>query len=81
MVVSSVTQMIGNLLDLAVRSMEPSSAADGAPAFRGLYIGREEVGRLLARRAGATPFDAMFAEKAADGDPVHAEESPLFRLM
>lgn len=74
-------QHLDKILDLAVHTMEPSSAEDGSPLFRGLYIGREEVERLLARKPAATPFEAMVAAKDADGDPILAEASPLFQLI
>lgn len=74
-------QHLDKVLDLAVHAMEPSSAADGSPLFRGLYIGREEVERLLSRKPAGTPFEAMHAVKDADGGPIHEEESPLFRLV
>jgi len=74
-------QHLDKILDLAVHTMEPSSAEDGAPSFRGLYIGREEVERLLARKPATGPFEAMVAAADPSGDPIHVEASPLFRLM
>lgn len=67
------------LLDRAVRSMDPTANADGA-GFRGLYIGRDEVGKLLQRKPSATPFEAMVAAAGAGSD-FKAGNSPFLWLM
>jgi SpoVK/Ycf46/Vps4 family AAA+-type ATPase len=68
------------LLDRAVRSMDPAGSGEGAAGFRGLYIGRDEVGRLLQRKPVATPFEAMVAAEEASGDS-NGSCSPLLWLM
>ena len=73
---------IDKILDLAVRCMEPLAAADGSPSFRGLYIGRDEIARLLAKKPAATPFEAMFAAASnGNGNGYANENSPLFWLI
>jgi len=64
------------LLERAVASMD-AAAAENASGFRGLYVGREEVGKLLGREPAATPFGAMPADET--GEP--AAGSPLDRLL
>jgi SpoVK/Ycf46/Vps4 family AAA+-type ATPase len=68
------------LLDRAVRSMDPAGSGEGAAGFRGLYVGRDEVGRLLQRKPVATPFEAMLAAEQASGDS-NGSCSPLLWLM
>jgi SpoVK/Ycf46/Vps4 family AAA+-type ATPase len=72
---------LDRMLAHAVRSMESLSTGDGSPAFRGLYVGLEEVGKLLARSPAATPFSAMREPEDAGAHPVSGEGSPIFWLM
>jgi AAA+ superfamily predicted ATPase len=69
------------MLERAVRTMDNAGGAEGAAGFRGLYVGREEVGKLLQRKPAATPFEAMAVAEQANGDAAFANPSPLFWLM
>ena len=69
------------MLDRAVRSMDPAGAGESAAGFRGLYVGREEVGKLLQRKPAATPFEAMVAAEEANGSAGQSSASPLLWMM
>lgn len=69
------------LLDRAVRTMDAATNAESAAGFRGLYVGRDEVGKLLQRTPAATPFEAMVDADEAYGETSVAVPSPLFWIM
>jgi hypothetical protein len=54
------------MLEYAMRSMDQSGAGEGATSFRGLYISRNEVEKLLQRKPAATPFEVMAASDEAN---------------
>lgn len=73
-------QRLDSVLDNAVCAMGPASDIDGTPSFRGLYISRDEVGRLLARTPAATPF-AVAAPPEAGGTTAIPAASPVSRVV
>jgi ATPase family associated with various cellular activities (AAA) len=65
------------LLDAATRAVQPSRAADGSPAFHGLFLTAEQVGRLLLRAPGAGEFRTPQRILADDLLEVSPGDSPL----
>jgi hypothetical protein len=49
-------QRLDQLLNWAVGAMQPVRGAENAAPFRGLYLSREEIARLLARQPGENQF-------------------------
>jgi AAA+ superfamily predicted ATPase len=70
-------QRLDRLLDWAVKAMQASRGPELAAPFRGLYVSRAEVSRLLTLQPGAPQFPR--ARKASDekSEPSDAGESPL----
>jgi SpoVK/Ycf46/Vps4 family AAA+-type ATPase len=54
------------MLDYALRSMDQAGSGEGATSFRGLYVSRNEVEKLLQRKPAATPFEVMAASDEAN---------------
>jgi hypothetical protein len=68
------------LLEHAMLAMAPTHCSDGSPLFRGLYISRDEVARLLSKEPGSVPFTTMGRTAGESADLISAEESPLLYL-
>jgi len=69
------------LLERAVRSMDSASGTESSAGFKGLYVGREEVGKLLQRKPAATPFEAMLAAEESDNEAARAGPRPIPWMM
>ena len=69
------------MLERAVRSMDSAGGTESSVGFRGLYVGREEVGKLLQRKPAATPFEAMLAADEANGGAAYPGPRPLLWMM
>ena len=69
------------MLEHAVQSMDAAGCAENAAGFRGLYVGRDEVGRLLQRAPASTPFAALAAADEQQGGTTGNGPSPLFWIM
>ncbi|HKV78329.1 MAG TPA: AAA family ATPase [Candidatus Sulfotelmatobacter sp.] len=69
---------LDHLLDLAVRSTLDSS---GPAPFRGLYLDREQVNRLLAREVGAPWFPLVQVSLESTADDLSRGESALARIV
>jgi hypothetical protein len=69
------------MLERAVRSMDSAGGTESTAGFRGLYVGREEVGKLLQRKPAATPFEAMLAADEANNGATFAGPRPLLWIM
>ncbi len=54
------------MLEYALRSMDQAGSGEGANSFRGLYVSRNEVEKLLQRKPAATPFEVMAASDEAN---------------
>jgi len=69
---------LDHLLDLAVRSTLGSS---GPAPFRGLYLDREQVNRLLSREVGTPRFPLVQASLEPMADDLPSGESGLARII
>src|SRR6266704_3178589 len=69
-------QRLDQLLEWALDTMQSAGRQIASPAWRGLYIGDDEVRRLLERAPGESPF---FGQRPAGNSLTW--ESPLSRLI
>jgi ATPase family associated with various cellular activities (AAA) len=67
------------MLEYAMRSMDQSGSGEGATGFRGLYISRNEVEKLLQRKPAATPFEVMAPSDGAN--EAFQGSSPLWWII
>jgi ATPase family associated with various cellular activities (AAA) len=73
-------QRLDRLLDWAVAAMQPGRGSESSAPFRGLYISREEVARLLARQPGENQFGANL-QIPDDSPESQAEEHSALEWM
>ena len=69
---------LDRLLDLAVQSTLESGAA---PQFRGLFLDREQINRLLSREPGAALFPLIQETVGPISDDLPAEDSALVKII
>ena len=72
---------LDRLLDLAVKSMQPAQGPVGSAPFRGLFIDRAQVDRLLSQEPGATQFRLVHEFPDEDSGEVSENDSALFWLI
>jgi len=72
-------QRLDVLLDAAVKTMQPAAGAEIPTSFQGLFITREQVGRLLSQDPGQTPF--RLTHPALAEAPSSPDTSPLTWLV
>src|SRR5580700_6152162 len=68
---------LDQLLDLAVKSMQPAVGAGLSLPFRGLFIDREQVDRLLSQEPGATQFRLVHDFRDENAGESSVQDSPL----
>ncbi len=74
-------QRLDRLLDLAVKSMQATQGPATLAPFRGLFVDRQEVNRLLSQQPGMTQFQVVpQSPKDSNGEP-SPNESPLPALV
>jgi hypothetical protein len=61
--------------------MDITGNAENGAGFRGLYVGREEVDKLLQRPPASTPFEAMVAAERGNAAAAEASPSPVLWMM
>ena len=72
---------LDRLLDLAVKSMQPAQGPVGSAPFRGLFIDRAQVDRLLSQEPGATQFRLVHEFPDEDSGEVSENDSALSWLI
>lgn len=72
---------LDQLLDLAVKSMQPAVGSGLSLPFRGLFIDREQVDRLLSQEPGATQYRLVHEFLDENAGESSVQDSPLSGLV
>jgi len=72
---------LDRMLESALRSMDATGHPETGASFRGLYVGRKEVDKLLQRQPASTPFEAMVAAEKGNAAADQVSPSPVLWMM
>jgi hypothetical protein len=72
---------LDQLLEWAANALHSGAKTETQPPFRGLYVSRDDVARLLAQEPGASPFSTGQKVLANSPDELSMTDSPLAWLI